>query len=52
MSDRHERYAAATGIFFVVLIVVAFLVQPSRRQATRPRPKSCPTSPTTKTRFT
>ncbi|MFI5028554.1 MAG: hypothetical protein ACHQCF_06185 [Solirubrobacterales bacterium] len=28
MSDRHARYAAATGIFFVVLVVIAFLVQP------------------------
>jgi hypothetical protein len=28
MSDRHERYAAATGIVFVVLLVIAFLVQP------------------------
>jgi hypothetical protein len=28
MSDRYARYGAATGILFVVLIVVAFLVQP------------------------
>jgi hypothetical protein len=28
MTDRHARYAAATGILFVVLIIVAFLVQP------------------------
>lgn len=28
MSDRHARYAAATGIFFVVLVVIGFLVQP------------------------
>jgi len=27
-SDRHSRYAAATGIFFVVLVVIGFLVQP------------------------
>jgi len=28
MSDRHARYAASTGIFFVVLVVIGFLVQP------------------------
>jgi hypothetical protein len=28
MSDRYARYGAATGIFFVLLIIVAFLVQP------------------------
>jgi hypothetical protein len=28
MSDRHARYAASTGILFVILIIVAFLVQP------------------------
>jgi hypothetical protein len=28
MSDRYTRYAASTGILFVILIVVAFLVQP------------------------
>jgi hypothetical protein len=27
-GDRHSRYAAATGIFFVVLVVIGFLVQP------------------------
>jgi hypothetical protein len=27
-SDRHSRYAAATGFFFVVLVVIGFLVQP------------------------
>ncbi len=27
-SDRHARYGAATGIVFVVLVIVAFLVQP------------------------
>ena len=27
-SDRYSRYAAATGIFFVVFAVVGFLVQP------------------------
>jgi hypothetical protein len=27
-SDRHARYAALTGIFFVIVIIVAFLVQP------------------------
>jgi hypothetical protein len=26
-SDRHARYAAATGIFFFVLVVIGFLVQ-------------------------
>jgi hypothetical protein len=26
-SDRHARYAAATGIFFVVIVIIAFLVQ-------------------------
>jgi hypothetical protein len=28
MSDRYARYGAATGILFVILIVIAFLVQP------------------------
>jgi formate hydrogenlyase subunit 4 len=28
MSDRHARLAAATGIFFVALVIIAFLVQP------------------------
>jgi hypothetical protein len=28
MSDRYARYAAATGIFFVVLVAIGFLVQP------------------------
>jgi hypothetical protein len=28
MSDRHARYAASTGILFVVLVVIGFLVQP------------------------
>jgi hypothetical protein len=28
MSDRYARYAASTGIFFVVLVVIGFLVQP------------------------
>ena len=28
MSDRHSRYAASTGIFFVVLVVIGFLIQP------------------------
>jgi hypothetical protein len=28
MKDRYERYGAATGIFFVILVIVAFLVQP------------------------
>lgn len=28
MSDRYARYAAMTGIFFVVLVVIGFLVQP------------------------
>jgi hypothetical protein len=28
MNDRYARYGAATGILFVILIVVAFLVQP------------------------
>jgi hypothetical protein len=28
MSERHARYAAATGVFFVVLVVIGFLVQP------------------------
>jgi hypothetical protein len=28
MNDRFARYGAATGILFVVLIVIAFLVQP------------------------
>ncbi|HEX6687378.1 MAG TPA: hypothetical protein VF085_01790 [Solirubrobacterales bacterium] len=28
MNDRYARYAASTGILFVILIVVAFLVQP------------------------
>jgi hypothetical protein len=29
MNDRFARYGAATGIFFVVLVVIAFLVQPT-----------------------
>jgi hypothetical protein len=29
MSDRYARYAASTGIFFVVLVIVGFLVQPN-----------------------
>lgn len=28
MNDRHARYGAATGIFFVVLVIIAFFVQP------------------------
>ena len=28
MTDRHARYGAATGIFFVVLVVIAFVSQP------------------------
>jgi hypothetical protein len=28
MSDRYARYGAATGIAFVILVIVAFLVQP------------------------
>jgi hypothetical protein len=28
MSDRHARYGAATGILFVVLVIVGFLVTP------------------------
>ena len=28
MTDRYARYGAATGIFFVVLVVIAFLSQP------------------------
>ena len=29
MSDRHARYGAATGILFVVLVIVGFLVTPN-----------------------
>jgi hypothetical protein len=29
MNDRFARYGAATGILFVVLVVIAFLVQPT-----------------------
>jgi hypothetical protein len=29
MKDRYERYGAATGIVFVILVIVAFLVQPN-----------------------
>jgi hypothetical protein len=29
MKDRYERYGAATGIVFVLLVIVAFLVQPA-----------------------
>jgi hypothetical protein len=28
MSDRYARYAASTGILFVILVVIGFLVQP------------------------
>jgi hypothetical protein len=28
MSDRYARYGAATGIAFVILVIIAFLVQP------------------------
>jgi formate hydrogenlyase subunit 4 len=28
MNDRYARYGAATGILFVILVIVAFLVQP------------------------
>jgi hypothetical protein len=28
VNDRYARYGAATGIFFVLLVVVAFLIQP------------------------
>jgi hypothetical protein len=29
MTDRHARYGAATGIGFVILVVIGFLTQPS-----------------------
>ena len=28
MSDRHARYGAATGILFVLLVIVGFIVTP------------------------
>jgi hypothetical protein len=29
MNDRYARYAASTGVLFVILVVVAFLIQPN-----------------------
>jgi hypothetical protein len=29
MNDRHERYAAATGILFVILVVIGFAITPN-----------------------
>ena len=46
MNDRYARYGAATGVLFVVLVIVGFLVTPKPPTPTRPPPKSSTTSAT------